>query len=318
MINTGRKLTILILFLVTGILLNQGASLAKSADQPSSNKTSDSQARSKQAMKDFVVSGEDKLKVRSEKLLRVLFVDADKPIQEIMAESAELSEKIMPDKQLASYERAAVASDSRLTFSPWLNLITKQPVLAVRPQMSKNMSDLKSWKFVISDETGQELFSQKGGSRLPAQFIWDGSVRGGGLINVGESYFYSITLTDRAGNPYFTNSKPRKLRTLAYYENNRLHLSLQSSLIFDKKIRSSLSEIGQSVLTEGCDYLIKDLGRKTLIMVHTVSPKLGQAQGEKVKKFIVDKLAIPKQDIEVKTMAINQPFLERVDIECLR
>jgi hypothetical protein len=199
-----------------------------------------------------------------------------------------------------------------------LDLITKQPILAIRPQNMRNIPQLKSWKFVISDETGNELFLRQGGSRLPEQFLWDGSVKGGGLINVGESYFYSIILIDRAGNPLLTNSKPRKLKSLAYYENNRLHISLLSSLIFDKKIRSSISEIGGAVLTESCDYLIKDLGRKTVIDVHTTSPKLGRAQGEKVKGFIVDKLAIPKDTIEVKLSTINDPFLERVDIECQR
>ena len=170
----------------------------------------DKSARVK-AGKDFVVSGEDKLKVRSDKLMRSLFIDVDKPVQEAMQESSKLSRAILPEKELSRYEKAGMLSKSRMTFSPWLTLITKQPILVIRTQKT-NMA-IKSWKFTISDETGRVLYLKTGGGKLPPQYIWDGRCRDGRLLDVGESYFYSITLVDKAGNPLLTSSKIRRLNT---------------------------------------------------------------------------------------------------------
>lgn len=274
------------------------------------------QANAQQAMKDFVVSGEDKLKVRSEKLLRLLFVDVDKPIQEIMMQSSELSQRILPDKALEAYERAAMVSDSHMTFSPWLTLITKQPILVIKPQ--RVSLEIKSWKFTISDETGNVLYTRAGGSDLPEQLVWDGFCQDGRLIGVGESFYYSITLVDKADNPLFTTSKPRKLSSLAYYQDNRLKLSLLLSILFDEKMRSDLSILGKSLLTETCDYLIKDMGRSTVIEISTTNPKLGQAQGEKIRDFIVEKLAVPADDFKINLGVTTDPLLERVDISAAR
>ncbi len=269
-----------------------------------------------QSRKDFVVSGEDKLKVRSDKLLRLLFVDVDKPIQKLMLESSELSQRILPEKEIASYEKAAMISKSRMTFSPWLTLITKQPVLVIRTK--KRKLGIKSWKFVITDETGNVLYMKKGGSRLPAHFIWDGLCQDGSLVGVGESFYYSVTMVDQAGNPLFTSSKPKKLNSLAYYKKNNLHIDIVSSVMFNKKIRSNLSTIGVSLMNETCDYIIKDIGRMTIITVSAVSPKLGQGQGEAIRAFIVNKLAIPKEDIQIKVVPAQDEIMAHISIWCQR
>lgn len=293
--------------------------LPAGARKVKSSKPKPAPAREKepgQERKDFVVSGEDKLRVRSDKLLRLLFVDVDKPIQKLMRESSELSQRILPEKEIALSEKAAMVSKSRMTFSPWLTLITKQPVLVIKTR--KREIGIKSWKFVITDESGNILYVKKGGSRLPGHFIWDGRCQDNSLVRVGESFYYSVTMVDKADNPLFTSSKPKKLSSLAYYKKNNLHIALLSSVLFDKRIRSNLSTIGVSLMNESCDYIIKDIGRTTVITVSAVNPKLGQGQGETVREFIVAKLAIPKEDIQIKIVPAQDEIMAHVNIWCKR
>ncbi len=313
-----KKLEIIVLCLSLGCLLlisvRPGWARPVKSSQPKPVAGKETEAG--QARKDFVVSGEDKLKVRSDKLLRLLFVDVDKPIQKLMVESSELSQKILPEKEIALSEKAAMISKSRMTFSPWLTLITKQPVLVIKTK--KREVGIKSWKFVITDETGNILYIKKGGSRLPGHFIWDGRCRDGSLVGVGESFHYSVTMVDKADNPMFTSSKPKKLSSLAYYKKNNLQIDILSSVLFDKKIRSNLSAIGVSLMNESCDYIIKDIGRMTVITVSAVNPKLGQGQGETVRDFIVDKLAIPKEDIKIKVVPSQDEIIAHINIWCKR
>ena len=313
-----KKIEIIILGLSLGCLLlipvRPGWAKPAKASPPKS--TAGKKAETRQARKDFVVSGEDKLKVRSDKLLRLLFVDVDKPIQKLMMESSELSQRILPEKEIALSEKAGMISESRMTFSPWLTLITKQPVLVIKAK--KRELGIKSWKFVITDETGNILYIKKGGSRLPGHFIWDGRCRDGSLVGVGESFYYSVTMVDKADNPLFTSSKPKKLNSLAYYEKNNLHIDILSSVLFDKKMRSDLSNVGVSLMNESCDYIIKDIGRMTYITVHAMNPKLGQGQGETARKFIIDKLAIPKEDIQIKVVPARDDLMAHINIWCKR
>jgi hypothetical protein len=267
------------------------------------------------ASADFVVSGEDKLKVRSEKILRDLFVDMDKPFQELMVKFSKSAQKILPDKYLETNDRASMMSSSHMTFSPWLMLITKQPILVIRsPQLSM---EIKKWKFQISDEAGQVLYQQDGGSSLPESFSWDGRCRNGRLIDVGESYFYSITLIDKGDNPLVTTSKPRKLSSLAFYQSNNLNIRILSAVLFDDKIRSRFSSVGTSLMKETCDYLIKDIGRTTQITVTASDLSLGQAQGDKVKEFIVEQLALPAEDVKVVVNPSANPLTDNVAVQCM-
>jgi hypothetical protein len=171
---------------------------------------------------------------------------------------------------------------------------------------------------VVSDETGGILFERRGGGSLPGKFIWDGRAANGRLLTPGESYFYSITIIDQAGNPLFTSSKPRQLNSLAFYENNNLNVSLLSSLIFDKAQISALSPIGQSLMNETCDYIAKDIGRLTQITVVSTNPKLGEAQGASLRQFIIRKLALPKDDVKVAVATGNDSTQDYVNIVCLR
>jgi hypothetical protein len=269
----------------------------------------------RKASSDFLVSGEDKLKVRSDKILRELFVDMDRPFQELMVQFSKSAQKILPEKFLEAYDRAGMLSASHMTFSPWLTVISKQPILVIRSPRST--LEIKSWKFQISDEAGQLLYLQDGGSSLPDSFSWDGRCRNGRLIDVGESYFYSITLVDKGDNPLITTSKPRKLDTLAFYQNNNLNVRLLSSVLFDEKMRSHFSAIGTSLMKETCDYLIKDIGRTTQITVYASDLSLGQAQGEAVRDFIVDKLALPAEDVKVVVQPSNNPLTESVAVQCV-
>jgi hypothetical protein len=269
----------------------------------------------RKASNDFVVSGEDKLKVRSEKILRELFVDMDRPFEDLMVQFSKSAQKILPEKFLEAYDRAGMLSASHMTFSPWLSVITKQPILVIRtPQSSL---EIKNWKFQISDEAGQVLYQQDGGSSLPEVFSWDGRCRNGRLIDVGESYFYSITLIDKGDNPLITTSKPRKLDTLAYYQNNNLNVRLLSAVLFDDKVRSHFSEVGNSLMKETCDYVIKDIGRTTQITVTSADLNLGQAQGDAVKDFIVDKLALPAEDVKVVVNPSANSLTDNVAVQCV-
>jgi len=266
--------------------------------------------------KDFVVSGEDKFKVRTEKMLRNLFVDIDKPVQSLLMESSELSQRMLPDKEIMTYEMSGLTSNSSMTASPWLSLITKQPLIVVKVPQTTLAID--SWKFSVLDEAGTPLFFQQGRGRLPESFVWDGVCKDGRILETGESYYYSISLIDKSGTPHFTTSKPRRLISLAYYRNNNLNVSLLSSTLFDEKIRSQVSVLGCSLLNESCDYLIKDLGRMTVIRVSSNNPKLAQAQAETVRDFIVNKLALPKDDFKLEILPSLDPSMDSVKLECVR
>lgn len=222
--------------------------------------------------------------------------------------------RIRYDKLISGYAKGAIARASRMTGSPWLRLITKPPILEIKT-LKRNM-DLESWKFIVSHERGNILFSQTGESRLPEKLIWDGVGPDGRRLNVGERFQYSIIMVKPGGKPLSTTQKLEMLTSLVVYQNNNLHINLLSSILFNKKTSSNLSSLGVSFMNESCDYILKNMRRTINIAVTALAPELGQAQGETIRKFIVEKLYLPQEDIKIKVFPSQNPLTDHVNIIC--
>ncbi|MCK5219465.1 tetratricopeptide repeat protein [bacterium] len=223
--------------------------------------------------------------------------------------------RIRYDKLISGYVKGAMTSASLMTGSPWLTLISKPPILEIKSP--KRNVILESWKFTVSTDGGNILYTQTGGDRLPQKFIWDGVDRDGRQLNVGEHFQYSITLVKPGGKPFSASHKPKTLTSLVYHQNNNLHISLLSSLLFNKKTTSNLSSIGASFMKESCDYIIKNIRRTINIEITAVEPLSAQAQGKTIRKYIVDKLNLPEEDINLKVLPSQNPLTDHVNIICL-
>ncbi len=79
--------------------------------------------------------------------------------------------------------------------------------------------------------------------------------------------------------------------------------------IFNQKHAQALERLAQLHTPEAL-YL---KGRCLLAL----EPELGQTQGETIRKFMVEKLNLPKEDIKIKVLPSQNPLTDHVNIICL-
>jgi len=145
-------------------------------------------------------------------------------------------------------------STSPTPFSPDNDFVDDELVIDLGV---KDLSDIKSWKFEISDPKGNEFITFQGEGKPGNRIIWDGKSRTGELVQAAEEYQYSMSVIDAAGHTgLFNGDIPVDI--LVIKEGDKLKIKI-SSIIFEpnsselvlsgtqgelnKKILKRLSEI---------------------------------------------------------------------------
>ncbi|MCK5241368.1 hypothetical protein KAR34_02840, partial [bacterium] len=195
---------------------------------------------------------------------------------------------------------------------PWLNLITWSPVMVIHPQNPKR--DLKSWRFTVLDRNKTILYLQEGNAPLPKKIAWDGKKRDGDRIGIGELFYYGMHLVDRSGQTLSTNSRPKKINSLAYIQNQDLYIHMLNELLFEEAEGKIFSELGTSLLRESCSAVIRHMGKKVYVNVRVRKQAVGESQGNGIKLFILQRLQLPGEDIEVTVEIVPATIAEQVTL----
>jgi hypothetical protein len=106
----------------------------------------------------------------------------------------------------------------------------------IAPQPAKifylNFEELSSWKIDIFTSDGQNFRTLSGEGNPPKQIAWDGRGNDNTPLVPGESYAYSLTATDRAGNKRTFPGEAFSVEALYMKDGNELWIGLSNSAIF--------------------------------------------------------------------------------------
>jgi tetratricopeptide (TPR) repeat protein len=204
---------------------------------------------------------------------------------------------------------------SRLTASPWLQIITKPPVLRIRiPNPSEAPAPAQAWEFQVSDPAGRRSFYHLAGQgQLPESLVWDGMLADGRRLQVGEPFRYTVTLKDQTGKTLSASAQNGQLSALVYPREDGTCVSLLAAAIFEKA-GSALLPMGRSFLKAACDELFRHPGVSLHVAVVTQDTRLGRARAEAVRHYIAERWDWPVDSFDIRLITTAYAEADRVDL----
>ena len=102
--------------------------------------------------------------------------------------------------------------------------------------------------------------------------------------------------------------------SLAYIQNQDLYIHMLNELLFEEAEGKIFSELGTSLLRESCSAVIRHMGKKVYVNVRVRKQAVGESQGNGIKLFILQRLQLPGEDIEVTVEIVPATIAEQVTL----
>jgi hypothetical protein len=125
-------------------------------------------------------------------------------------------------------EKPSVENFTGNLSSPEFSLISPQPAKI----FYLNFEELSSWKIEIFSSDGQKFRTLSGEGNPPKYLTWDGLGDDGNPLIPGQSYAYSLTATDRAGNRRTFPGDAFSVNAIYMQRDDGIWIGLSNSSIF--------------------------------------------------------------------------------------
>ena len=277
---------------------------------------------------EVVITGKDSgSKLSSQK--PQLHIDAD-PFESIRA-------SLKPDETLLLAESPLTITWRRThpefianerVVQPWRTTFSERPGIAFYPReqlfdavgrrLEAGETKAYQWQLTIADEEGRVFQHYEGSSNPPEEQIWSGQNDQGEWIKAGRAYSPIYLFTDSGGSPHTKVGKTLQFTGVIHQENDGLHLSLDSSVLFGTTKGSRAIEKGGEGLVRSAADLIKRryAGIPIRVEAYGSSKDLAEAQAKLVQDNLIAELMLLKQNISYD--GAMSPFSEqRVEIVLL-
>ena len=259
---------------------------AKSAEAPK---------KSSGQLDDIMVTGEDKLKVKSDKPVLDIKLDLNQVVMPTID-----TEKKFLDKSpnLVDLKEAAPKMlNSAQLAAPFLVAFIREPIA----NFSLKVLGIKTatWDLVVTDSKGRVFKKFEGKGKPPLSLEWNGRNPENRIVKVGNAYSYLVTLVDEAGGPHTLIGAPFVLHSLIHQEENGLFLSLTRKKVFDvEKDKNKILYEALPFLKEASDSIKDNFTLPVVVNVYGENASLATEQAKAVAKYFTDELVLPQTQIK--------------------
>ena len=244
---------------------------------------------------DVTVTGEDKLKVKSEKPLLEIKMN----INEAVLPTIDTEKKFL-EKSPALFDlKDAVPkmlSSQQVAF-PYLLIFVKEPIASF--SLKAVGFKTATWELIVTDSKGKTFKKFEGKGKPPEIIEWSGRNAANKIIKVGNPYSYLINLVDQAGNPRTVIGSPFVIHQLVHQENDGLYVSVTRKKIFDvEKEKTKILEDGIPILKEMSDYLKDNFTLSATVEVYGEEAGVAGEQAKILAQYFSDTLILPEKNIK--------------------
>jgi hypothetical protein len=278
-------LSLIIFFLIYGF--------AEEPKPPQSQTTSEkkaSQVDSSGKLEDVTITGEDKLKVKSEKPYLELKMDINEVVLPTIETERKFLEKspnlVNPEEDIPNMLM------TNLTANPYLIAIIREPIanFSLRIVGTK----VATWELVVTDAKGKVFKKFEGKGTPPPSIEWSGRNNENKIIKVGNPYSYLVNFTDEAGNPRTLVGAPFVIHALLHQEKDGLYLSFTRKKLFNvEREKTKLIDENIHLLKEALDILKENFNLSMKVEVYGENSTIATEQAKVVAKYITDSLILP-------------------------
>jgi hypothetical protein len=255
-----------------------------------SEKKEDKSSGSSGKMDDITITGEDKLKVKTDKP----FIEIKMDINEVVKSTIETERKFLEKspKLINLQESVPKTLISSQTAMPYLTAIIREPI--ARFSLKILGVKVNTWEFIVTDSKGK-VFKKFTGKGAPPPFIeWSGRNPDNKVVKVGNTYSYLVNTMDEAGNPRTLIGSPFVINSLLHQEEDGLYVSISRKKLFEiERNRTKFIEDNVPLLKETSDYIKENHNLITRIDVYGENQPLALEQAKTAAKYFTDELILP-------------------------
>ncbi|MFH1824193.1 MAG: hypothetical protein ABH873_03090 [Candidatus Firestonebacteria bacterium] len=246
-------------------------------------------------LEDITITGEDKLKVKSEKPYLELKMD----LNEIVLPTIETERKFLEKSPNLVNLQESVPKFLMTggTANPYLIAMIKEPIA----NFSLNVLGIKvaAWELIVTDSKGKVFKKFEGKGVPPSSIEWSGRNQEDKVVKVGNAYSYLVNFTDEAGNPRTLIGAPFVIHSLIHQEENGLFISITRKKLFNvEKEKTKLIDENIVLLKESLDILKENFNLSIKVEVYGENSTMATEQSKVVAKYLTDSLILPEDRIK--------------------
>ena len=291
---------VIIITCVSLMLVVQSVLFAQEQVQPAAEETTkeSTPAKAKKAsgrIDDVTVTGEDKMKVKSEKPLLELKMN----INEVALPTIDTEKKFLEKAPALTDYRDAVPKmlSSQQIAAPYLAVFVKEPIASF--SLKTIGFKAATWELIVTDSKGKTFKKFEGKGKLPETIEWSGRNVANKIIKVGNPYSYIINLVDQSGNPRTVIGAPFVIHQLVHQEDQGFYISVTRKKIFDvEKEKTKILEDGLPVLKEMSDYLKENFTLQARVEVYGEDTLVAAEQAKAVAQYFSETLILPEKNFK--------------------
>jgi hypothetical protein len=247
------------------------------------------------SLDDVTVTGEDKLKVKSEKPLLEIKMNLNEAVLSTLDTEKKFLEK-SPELSVLRDAVPKILASPQVAF-PYLSVFVKEPIANF--SLKAMAFDTATWELIVTDSKGKTFKKFEGKGKPPEVIEWSGRNTANKMINVGNPYSYLINLLNQAGNPRTIIGSPFVIHYLVHQESYGLYVSVTRNKIFDvEKEKTKILEDGMPVLNEISDYLKDNFTLSSSIEVYGEEAGVAGEQAKTLAQYFMNTLLLPAKNIK--------------------
>lgn len=286
------------LTLLISIVLSLTCSFAQQIQLPQPQTTPEKPSSKPAAsgkLEDITITGEDKLKVKSEKPALELKMD----INEIVLPTIETERKFLEKSPNLTNLQESVPKMlmTNKTANPYLIAIIREPIADFSLKVLSGK--VETWELIVTDSKGKIFKKFEGKGIPPLSIEWSGRNQENKIVKVGNAYSYLVNFTNEAGNPRTLIGAPFTIHALLHQEQDGLFISITRKKLFDvEKEKTKLIDENVVLLKESLDILKENFNLPIKVEVYGENSTVATEQSKVVAKYLIDSLVLPEECIK--------------------